>query len=222
MNRLFGTRCYLCGAMDRVKDAGVGWRKAFRMALQGHGIQWLDPTRKPIKLGLEDDESRRRRRLWKAQGLFDLVAKEMKPIRCTDLRMVDLSDWMVINIDTDIHACGTYEETTLGNRQKKPMLFHIEQGKANAPDWLFGKVPHEYIFSTWESLLDYVYRVSLGYEDGLGRWYFFDWTGENPTPPERPPITELLKKAITSNLTKLGLSELQAAEIYEEIWKDAA
>jgi hypothetical protein len=26
MNRLKNSLCYLCGAMDRVQDGGVGWR----------------------------------------------------------------------------------------------------------------------------------------------------------------------------------------------------
>jgi len=180
MNRMKGTRCYLCGAMDRVKDAGVGWRKRIRCEMAGMDIQWLDPTRKPIDLGLEDDASRRRRRRWKQEGKYDLVRAEMKPIRCTDLRMVDICDWQITNIDTDIHACGTYEETSLANRQKKPNLFHIEQGKCNAPDWLFGKVPHEHIFSTWNELYAYVIRVAEGWDDGTRRWYFFNWMGDNP------------------------------------------
>ena len=195
MNRLKGTRCYLCGAMDRVKDAGVGWRRNIRCVLKDMDIQWLDPTRKPIDLGLEDDESRQRRRRNKRLGDFDAVRAEMKPIRCTDLRMVDICDWVVVNLDLDIHACGTYEEIALANRQKKPILIHVEQGKHQAPDWLFGVLPHEFIFSTWTDLFDYVAKVADGYDDNRGRWYFFNWMGNNPViqkdceqPPTEPPV----------------------------------
>jgi hypothetical protein len=166
--------------MDRAKDAGVGWRRNIRCVMKDMDVQWLDPTRKPIDLGLEDDASRVRRRRNKAIGNYDAVRAEMKPIRCTDLRMVDICDWVVVNLDLDIHACGTYEEIALANRQKKPILVHVEQGKSHAPDWLFGVLPHEYMFSTWDDLFAYAASVADGYDDQLGRWYFFNWMGNNP------------------------------------------
>jgi hypothetical protein len=167
--------------MDRVRDGGVGWRRMIRCALQDIGIQWLDPTRKPIDLGLEDDESRKRRRQNKKDGNFIDVWKEMKYIRRVDLHMVDICDWMPVNLDLEVHACGTYEEIGWANRCKKPILVHVEQGKENAPDWLFGMLPHWHIFSTWEELFLFVRRISSGqFEDPSQRWYFFNWMGDNP------------------------------------------
>jgi len=180
-NKLKGTRAYLCGAMDRVLDGGVGWRKLLRAELTDLNIQWLDPTRKPIELGLEDDESRKRRRRNKELGDFAAVAAEMKQIRQVDLRMVDICDWMPVNLDMDVHACGTYEEIGWANRMKKPVLIHVEQGKPHAPDWLFGMVPHQHIFSTWYELIDYVRGVNSGRDaETYRRWYFFNWMGDNP------------------------------------------
>ncbi|MHC4704177.1 MAG: hypothetical protein ACYTFQ_26760 [Planctomycetota bacterium] len=114
------------------------------------------------------------------EGQYDLVAEQMKIIRCVDLRMVDISDFLIVNIDLDVHACGTYEETTTANRQKKPMLFHIEQGKRNTPDWLIAAVPHQLIFSKWADLKMYVRHVAtapIDQVEHLNRWYFFDFTG---------------------------------------------
>ena len=178
MNRLAGTRAYLCGAMDRVRDGGEGWRRDIQRELNDLNIHWLDPTRKPIDIGREDAESRRRRRAAKEAGDWDTVVKEMNPIRRVDLRMVDICDFVIVNLDLDVHATGTYEEVFLANRQKKPILIHVEQGKNKAPDWLFGVLPSQHIFGTWDELVGYLRHVSHGDElRCYGRWFFFNWTG---------------------------------------------
>ena len=107
--------------MDRVADAGTVWRMKIREDLADLGLVWLDPTRKPINVGLEDDESRRRRKHNKSVGDYRAVRAEMKKIRHVDLRMVDICDFVIVNLDMDIHACGTYEEIFLANSQKKPV-----------------------------------------------------------------------------------------------------
>lgn len=187
MNRLSYSRGYLCGAMDRAPDAGVGWRREIRHTLVELQILWLDPTRKPIQVGVENDASRELRRQSKSLGNYTAVAREMKPIRCVDLRMVDICDFLVVNLDLDIHACGTYEEIFLANRQKKPIFVHIEQGKGAAPDWLFGTLPHDYFHTTWESLHDHIRYVATDpkFNDPTNRWFFFDWMGSGNTPKER-------------------------------------
>ena len=43
MNRLALNRGYLCGAMDRVTDGGVGWRQDLIDSLKDLKILWLDP-----------------------------------------------------------------------------------------------------------------------------------------------------------------------------------
>jgi nucleoside 2-deoxyribosyltransferase len=165
--------------MDRAADAGVGWRRDIRATLDDLNILWLDPTRKPIQIGIENDASRAHRKATKAQGNYSFVTKEMKPIRCVDLRMVDICDFLVVNLDLDIHACGTYEEIFLANRQKKPVFVHVEQGKNNTPDWLFAALPHEYFSSTWEQVHKHIKHVARDpkFVDYHNRWYFFDWMG---------------------------------------------
>ena len=66
MNRLALNRGYLCGAMDRVLDGGVGWRQDLKNSLKELKILWLDPTRKPIDIGIEDLENRVLRQQGKA------------------------------------------------------------------------------------------------------------------------------------------------------------
>ncbi len=185
MNRLKRTRCYLIGGMDRAADAGVGWRRRTKAELADLEIDFFDPTRKPIDVGVEDDDSRRLRRMAKQRGHFDLVRAEMKPIRGVDLRMVDTSDFDICHLDLETYAFGTVEEITLANRQKKPILVHMEGGKDQAPDWLFAMIPHELIFGTWDELYAYVRHIAHDeLIDTLGRWYFFNFHGDN-TPEDQ-------------------------------------
>jgi len=176
MNRLKNMRGYLCGAMDRVADGGEGWRINLQQELAGLEIFWLDPTHKPINIGIEDVGMRAYANKMKACGDYDATIPQIKITRCVDLRMVDISDFLVVNIDIEHHACGTYEELFLANRQKKPVAVHIEQGKKNAPNWLLGTLPHEMIFSTWEEIYRYIRHIAHDpVIKHFNRWLFFNF-----------------------------------------------
>ena len=47
MNRLNKSLCYLCGAMDRVEDGGIGWREYISTKLRDMSIGVLNPCDKP-------------------------------------------------------------------------------------------------------------------------------------------------------------------------------
>lgn len=176
MNRLLHSRGYLCGAMDRVGDGGEGWRIKLQCDLADLGIFWLDPTHKPIDIGIEDSENRVKVERLKEVGLFTEASEAYKVVRHVDLRMVDISDFLVVNINLDIHACGTYEETFLANRQKKPIIIHMEQGKAHTPNWLLATIPHQMVFSTWEGVREYLRHIATDDEVHThNRWTFFDF-----------------------------------------------
>ena len=133
MNRLALNRGYLCGAMDRVTDGGVGWRQDLKASLKELKILWLDPTRKPIDIGVEDLENRALRQKAKRAGDFEFIRTQMKQIRPVDLRMCDIADFLVVNLDLDVHACGTYEELYWSNRMKKPCIVaHCTRRRAHA------------------------------------------------------------------------------------------
>ena len=175
INRLSGTRTYLVGAMDRVPDIGKGWREDITPFLEGLGVTVLNPCEKPIDVGVEDDGTRELIDFYKRTGRFDLIRDKFGIIRAVDLRCVDISDFIVASIDLDVHACGTYEEITLANRQKKPVLVWCQQGKHVAPNWLFFMLPHEHIFSSMEELTDYLSHIDSSDEvDHHKRWFFFN------------------------------------------------
>jgi hypothetical protein len=179
MNRLAYNRGYLCGAMDRVQDGGIGWRQEIQQELSDLKVFWLDPTNKPIDIGIEDHANRRIRKEAKLQHRFDLIQHDMRVIRGVDLRMVNISDFMVVNLDMEVHACGTYEELYLGNHEKKSTIIRVEQGIEACPDWLLGTVPYQMIFSTWPEVYKYLRHVAYDKKvDTFNRWYFFNFTGE--------------------------------------------
>ena len=62
VNKIAGLRTYLCGAMDRVPDGGVGWRRKIGQYLMTRGVVVFDPANKPIDIGVEDIEGREERR----------------------------------------------------------------------------------------------------------------------------------------------------------------
>jgi hypothetical protein len=50
----------------------------------------------------------------------------------------------------------------------------MEQGKNSAPDWLFGTIPHQTIFSSWDDIKEYLTHINSSENiDTYKRWYFF-------------------------------------------------
>ena len=174
-NRLQNLRVYLAGAMDRVPDRGATWRENITPFLKELDVVVWNPITKPINVGLEDNDTHILKTKLKSQKRYDELSSLMKPIRAVDLGMVDRSDFLIVNLDLDVHPCGTYEELFWANRLKRPILVHMEQGKQNAPDWLFGTIPHQMIFSTWDELKDYLIHIARDENiETYKRWYFFE------------------------------------------------
>lgn len=173
MNRLKNQRVYLAGAIDRVVDRGVGWRDNISSFLNTLSIHINNPLKKSGQLGIENENTYLERQQLKINKNFDILSDFMKEIRRVDLRLVDISDFLIVNLDLDTHPCGTYEEIFWANRQKKPIIIHLEQGKQFAPDWLFGTIPHQMIFSTWLEIRDYLNYVDKNDKiETFNRWYF--------------------------------------------------
>lgn len=174
MNRLKNQRVYLAGAMDRVPDRGAGWRAEITPFLKEMGLVVFNPLNKPTDLGKEDHDTHLLKRRLKGEARYDELSELMKTIRAIDLRLVDISDFLVVNLDINTHPCGTLEEIFLANRSKKPVVIHVEQGKDQAPDWLFGTLPHAMFFSSWNDVRAYLGHINSAREiDDLGRWRFF-------------------------------------------------
>lgn len=173
--RLNNQRVYLAGAMDRVPDRGNGWRDNITPFLESLGVTVFNPIKKPSAIGMEDSSTHNFKSKLKQESNYDELSKLMKVIRSVDLRLVDISDFLIVNLDLDVHPCGTYEEIFWANRQKKPIIIHMVQGKNSAPDWLFGTIPHQMIFSNWDEIKEYLYHINDDQEiANHNRWYFFN------------------------------------------------
>jgi hypothetical protein len=173
LNRLNGQRAYLAGAIDRVLDRGVGWRDSISPFLKNLEIHINNPLKKLGDLGIEDSVTHLKKKTLKETQDYENLSFLMKEVRRVDLRLVDVSDFLIVNLDLDTHPCGTYEEIFWANRQKKPIIVHVEQNKRSAPDWLFGTMPHQMIFSTWLEVKDYLNYINNSENiETFNRWYF--------------------------------------------------
>jgi hypothetical protein len=86
----------------------------------------------------------------------------MKEIRAHDLRLVDISDFLICHISPKRMSWGTQEEITTAVREKKPVYISIEGGKCKAPLWLLGMMPHEFIFDSIEHIITQIKRIDSG------------------------------------------------------------
>ena len=173
-HNLYKQRCYLAGAIDRVADRGNSWRDIITPFLLNLDVVVMNPLKKPTLFGAEDNTTAILKKELKKQQKYDELASIMKMIRSIDLRMVDVSDFLIVHLDLDTHPCGTLEEIFWANRQKKPILIHMAQGKQHAPDWLFGTIPHEFIFDNWHNLCEYLLKIdTMTITSHLNRWCFF-------------------------------------------------
>lgn len=174
MNRLKNQRVYLAGAMDRVADRGSTWRDNITPFLEELGVVVFNPIKKPSIEGSEDHETHIYKTKLKHSQKYDELSSLMKAIRSVDLRLVDISDFLIVNLDLDTHPCGTLEEIFLANRSKKPVIVHMVQSKVNAPDWLFGTIPHQMIFSSWYEIQEYLNHINSSPNiETYKRWQFF-------------------------------------------------
>lgn len=187
-NRLWGSFVYLVGPMDRAPDGGVEWRNWITPHLQSKGIVVLNPCDKPTDVGSESLDDRDAHQKLIDEGKYEEVCKQMRVVRSYDLAMVDLASFLIVNIDLDIHTCGTYEEISVANRQKQPILVRIKQGKPLCPHWLLGMLPEKHLFDSWGEILSYLEVVDESVWTAEDRWKFFDRKRMMPTvPPANEP-----------------------------------
>lgn len=177
MGKLNALRVYNAGAMQFCPSNGTDWREYITPILEDRfGLVVINPTDKPKchPIAIEDKNTHLKLAQLMEEGKYDEV-KEMSSIRNMDLKFVDSSDFLIINLNLDHYSLGTAEELTWANRCKKPCLVRIEQGKKAAPYWLLWMIPHEFIFNTWEEVIEYLSKIDSGEDERhFKRWKFID------------------------------------------------
>lgn len=178
IHNLQGKRCYLAGAIENDTAAMHTWREALKTRLQDLGIVWMDPCNKPIAIGRETSETQQELRKARALGDVEFVQEQMELIRAIDLRMIDVSDFVVVEFDKTKTTYGTHEELCRASQQNKPVIVHLDKGKKEAPFWWFAELDPELFFSTWLGVDKYLRFIDALHPESLHigghRWILFD------------------------------------------------
>ena len=160
-NILNKTKVYLVGHMQYV--SGRGWREEITPTLKEMGITVFDPYIKPFIDDCKEDETvRAALKQSMENGDYDIVAKRMKTVRNFDLRLCDLSDFIVAHINPAVASWGSAEEIVTCVRAKKPVFLSIEGGKKNTPLWIMGMLPHKYIYNNLTEVVACLSRINSG------------------------------------------------------------
>ena len=181
MGRLDKTVTYLAGPIDFADDLGVGFRQDIinKCRDAGLGIKFLDPTNKLPGLSKDVGEEADKINGYKKTKNWTGLRKLMKKIVRCDLRQVDLSDFLIVYVDRDVHMCGTYHELIQADLQKKPVLVIVKGGKARASAWLFGLIKPEYMFDSVDECIEFLQKVNTDSIELDDRWVIFRKDLEN-------------------------------------------
>jgi hypothetical protein len=119
---------------SRQDEKKYGWRNRVGQFLRSHGVKVFDPWNKPsirgmYEYGKEDEKSVETREKWsytpgpkgaKARG--ECAGNFWETLHI-DLRMVDISDFVIAYCPTNIYSVGTVHEIVVARQQQKPVLF---------------------------------------------------------------------------------------------------
>ncbi len=161
MSVLKGTSCYLVGQMQYAD--GSQWRNWVKSILEPQGIQCFDPYHKPFVDDVDESSETRAHLLQQLEeGNYDFVAERLKKVRNFDLHLVDRSDFIIAYIDMAHGTCGSWEEIFQANASKKPIYATFAGGKKKAPLWMFGTIPHEYLFENLSEMISHILLINKG------------------------------------------------------------
>lgn len=134
-NLLQFTRCYLSGPMDfvgsRVVEKYLGWRAILTPILRTLSVTVLDPWNKPKvhghtenygREGLLPPKGKYEKDFWTNHETRARFEQDFWETVHIDLRMTDISDFVVAFVPTNIYSVGTVHEIITARNQWKPVL----------------------------------------------------------------------------------------------------
>jgi len=200
MNRLKDLACYLSGPIDFAENLGAGWRDDLTPFLEDMNLRVFDPLKHCYWGTCDFDEVKRpKMKEYQKNGQFKKLRREMKDVNHWDLRSVDLSSFLIVNYDNQIHMCGTYEEIFKANEQCKPVLLVCTGcSKRELSTWMYGRFPDDHMFESWSELKDYLTNINSDpsytfTEADEKRWLFFNHRGMSESYQYRYEIKECEK-----------------------------
>lgn len=166
MGHLKNKRAYLSGAIE-FGEKLHNWRiDPIEVMTSKFEINVFDPFSDPKQQWIDELN------LARLNKDYLKIRKIAKNFVRKDLCMVDRSDFLVAYMPYKVPTTGTIHEIVNSNEAKKPTLIVCPQGKENAPIWLWGILPENYFFSSWEDLYAYLQEVTEGKHLGDDRWHF--------------------------------------------------
>ena len=166
MSYLNGKRAYLSGAIE-FGEKSHNWRLyPINFMTNRFGINVFDPFSDPKQQWVHELDDAR------SNKDYSKIRKIAKNFVRKDLCMVDRSDFLIAYMPYKVPTTGTIHEIVVSNEAKKPTLIVCPQGKENAPIWLWGILPENYFFSSWEDLFAYLEEVNKGNMSQDDRWDF--------------------------------------------------
>lgn len=208
VNRLRHLGAYLAGPIDFAEDLGVGWREDITGFLQDKrvGVEVFNPLEHPFHdVKTFDDVKRPYLKHLADTRQFDELRDQIKAINKWDLRAIDLSSFIIVNYNMEIHMCGTHEELFMAVGQNKPVLL-IVKDKSKMPKWLYGRVPHEHMFEGIHALKEYLSDLNTNVdfefcEADKKRWLFLEGWWMYPTLEEYKEAKSKLDQARVESQT---------------------
>ncbi len=179
--KLNGQRCYLAGPIDHSEDDGIAWRIEMTKWLSDRGVMALDPTNKRTSNTIFNEIGDEQKNLGQLRelGRFHELRDAMKPIVLADLRMVEVSDFLIVYLDPAVQMCGTWEELFVGLRQHKPVFVVVNGGKQKLNFWMFGRINPDFVFDSFDDVKNYLDQVdNETIRADSSRWIFFDYHTE--------------------------------------------
>lgn len=175
INKLYRTKCYLIGPIEKSPDSGVGWRRYIASKLESIGIIVYDPCNKPFEAdnSLLDETPffQDKVKALRSDGRYDELSKIIREVRIYDLRLVDLADFIIFNYDPDVQTCGSWEEFFVSNSSKKVIFFICDKGMDRVPTWVFGVIPHKFIYKSITEVVDMLKSINSGEKEiDSDRW----------------------------------------------------
>lgn len=165
MGKLNNAVLYLSGSMEADPQLGVGWRREFINLLKEKNLNiiTIDPTNKPKSINnVNAEEEATYVNKLRNEEKWEELTKYVKKFTRADLRFCDLSDALILYVDTSIFMCGSIHEAVLCQIQKKPRFAIVKGGLKAMPSWLFGIFDYRCVFDSVEKCVEHLAGINAG------------------------------------------------------------